>query len=160
VKPPTDTAAESTGQEGLARNFYEFCDTDGCSGGEMYKFFSGFQPWYGRPYVKGDGSSSARAGHLINRGLHNRRGEQLNNHADDILNSSTATYNGWIFRKEPNEPWQWFGPFLLDPSKNPTFEYDPNNAAILSVDLGNGYVFWMFTGAQDRNFNLDYWRVK
>jgi len=30
------------------------------------------------------------------------------------------------------------------------------------VGMGNGYVFWMFTGDQDWNFNhnKDYWEMK
>ena len=61
-----------------------------------------------------------------------------------------------------NRPWQWYGSFLLITKTKPTFGYDAGNAAILSVDMGRGYVFWMFIGAQDRNFNhnKDYWEMK
>jgi len=50
----------------------------------------------------------------------------------------------------------------MDPSSEPTFGYGAGNAEILSVDMGNGYVFWMFTGAQEWNFNhnKDYWKMK
>jgi RHS repeat-associated protein len=156
----------TVGQEGLARNYYEACGTDGCYGNELYAFLAGFQPWYGRPYVMGDGSASARAAHLVNDGLHNDfagTGEDLWEDVGQILDTwRYAANQGWTRGKMDNEPWQWFGPFLLDPSTEPTFGYGAGNAAILSVDMGIGYVFWMFTGAQDWSFNhnKDYWVMK
>ncbi len=155
----------AVGQEGLARNYYNACGTDGCYGNELYDFLAGFQPWYGKPYVMGDGSASARAAHLVNDGLHNDfagTGGDLWDDVGQMMDYGYALGQGWTSGKMDNEPWQWYGPFLLDPNTEPTFGYGAGNAAILSVDMGNGYVFWMFTGAQDWNFNhnKDYWEMK
>jgi RHS repeat-associated protein len=161
------SGVRATGQEGLARNYYEACGVDGCSGNELYRFIAGFQPWYGKPYEKGDGSASARSAHLINKGLHNDfagTGGDLWTDIEYILDLKYAGAPGrlWTEGKNGDRPWQWYGPFLLDPSTEPTFGYGTGNAAILSVDMGNGYMFWMFTGAQDWNFNhnKDYWVMK
>jgi len=157
----------AVGQEGLARNYYNACGTDGCYGNELYDFLAGFQPWYGKPYVMGDGSASARAAHLVNDGLYNDfagTGGDLWTDVENILDLKYAGAPGrlWTEGKKGDRPWQWYGPFLLDPSTGPTFGYGAGNAAILSVGMGNGYVFWMFTGDQDWNFNhnKDYWEMK
>jgi len=158
------SGVRATGQEGLARNYYEACGTDGCNGNELYKFFAGFQPWYGRPYVMGDGSASARAAYLINNGLRNDffgTGDALWSDVGQILDLDYASNSSrlWTEGAMSGRPWQWYGPFPLDPARSPSFGYDPGNTAILSVDLGNGNVFWMFTFYQDWAFNLDFWSL-
>jgi hypothetical protein len=150
-------SVRSVGKEGLARNYYNACGMDGCQGSELYNFVSGFQPWYGKPYVKGDGSAAARAGHLMSKGLNHKLEADLSNDTAQILDIKDATKLGWTSGKMPNEPWQWFT-FTIGPDKRPNFGYEPDKDAFLSVDLANGQVFWMFTGAQDKKFNPEDWR--
>jgi len=147
----------AVGQEGLARNYYSACGTDGCQGNELYKFMSGFQPWYGSPYVKGDGSAAARAGHLMVKGLGHTLASDMKKDVAQIVDSGFAESQRWTNGKYPNEPWQWYT-FAMGSGKDPSFGYGPENDAILSVDLANGYVFWMFTAAQDGKFNPEEWR--
>jgi hypothetical protein len=156
----------AVGQEGLARNYYEACGVDGCQGSELYRFLAGFQPWYGKPYEMGDGSASARAAHMVDDGLYNDfagTGAGLRNDVGNVLNTEYAGHRSrrWTDGKYPNRPWQWFGPFALDPTTNPSYGFGSENAAILNVNLGGGKVFWMFTGIQDSNFKpkKDYWSL-
>ena len=94
----------SLGQEGIARNYYEACGTDGCQGDEIYHFMCGFQPWWGSPYVVGNGSSirdnttpESRASHLITNGLLNNfagTGKYLGEDVRNIVNYSYAEREG------------------------------------------------------------------
>ncbi len=153
----------ATGQEGLARNYYEACGTNGCSGNELYAFLSGFQPWFGKPSVREEGSASTRAAHLIDMGLRNTfqgTGRGLVIDVRQILDFNYASDSSryWDLGKMSGRPWQWYGPFSLDPEKSPDFGYDSlDDNAILSVDFANGTVFWMFTSEQDATFDPDYW---
>jgi RHS repeat-associated protein len=149
------------GQEGLARNYYAACGMDGCTGNELYAFMSGYQPWFGDPGVMHDGSARARANHLINNGLRNNfggSGDDLRSDVGQITNLSHAIGQRWTYGSEPNEPWQWFGPFCLNPKKEPSYGLGLENDAILSVDLGKHYVFWMFTYVQTDKFKSADWK--
>jgi RHS repeat-associated protein len=150
----------ATGQEGLARNYYEACDRNGCSGSELYAFLSGFQPWFGKPSVREKESASTRAAYLIDMGLGNEfyeTGDELWNDVNQILNQVYADRQGWTNGAEADEPWQWYGPFSLGINRKPSFGPESNKDAILSVDMVDGTVFWMFTFSQDEKFDIDYW---
>jgi RHS repeat-associated protein len=150
------------GQEGLARNYYAACGMDGCTGNELYAFMSGYQPWFGDPGVIYDGSAWVRASHLINNGLRNNfggSGKKLWADVGQITDSNGYARNQrWISGRKENEPWQWFGPFYLNSENEPSYGPGSENDAILSVDLGNHYVFWMFTYIQNDKFNSADWK--
>jgi hypothetical protein len=85
-------------------------------------------------------------------------GHDINADIDLILKPNDPS---WREGKDPIRPWNWYGPFTLDPNVagKVTFGYGSNVTAILQVVLSNGQVFWMFTAAQNYNFeqNQAYW---
>jgi len=136
------------GEEALARNYYSACGLNMCQGDELYHFMSGYSPWFGIPGTMDDGSPALRATHLITSGLNNGfggAGYRLDEDVEEIM-GDRAIRQRWTEGRRGDRPWQWYGPFT-PPNKDPSGIYS------LSVDLGNGQVFWMFTSDQDIYFN-------
>ena len=133
------------GQEGLARNYYEQCDIDGCQGNELYNFLSAYEPWSDWKGVENNKRTpSQRADHLA-AGLDNNV-SWLWDDVSEILDIATAKKLGWTKGKWTGEPWQWFGPFT--PGKACTKNVTP----YISIDTGNGTFFWMLFAEEDANF--------
>ena len=153
----------TVGREGLARNYYEACGDDGCTGDELYMFLRGYQPWFGLPN-KVDGSPASRAEHLVERlnSDFSGTGDALWKDVGLIANRGYAKGQGWTEGARSDRPWQWYGPFSPNPEKvaqEATFGRSNANTAILAVDLGGGKYFWMFTYNQDRRFSVAYWEA-
>jgi RHS repeat-associated protein len=153
----------SVGREGLARNYYEACGTNGCYGSELYWFMTGYQPWFGLP-GKVDGSPAARADHLIAQLNSDFAGTGDESWEDVrlITNREYASGKRWTEGAKGDRPWQWYGLFHPDPARvarEGSFGFDAGNTAILTVDLGGGAYFWMFTFIQDRKFSVPYWEA-
>ncbi len=154
----------TVGREGLARNYYEACGDDGCTGDELYMFLRGYQPWFGLPN-KVDGSPASRAEHLAERlnSDFSGTGDALWKDVGLIANREYAGEQGWTEGIDTGDyPWQWYGPFSPDPERvalEATFGFGNVNTAILTVDLGGGKYFWMFTYSQDQRFSIAYWEA-
>lgn len=149
-------AVGSVGQEGLARNYYNACSNDGCSGDELYKFMSGFSPWFGGAGATGAEFSDSRADLLLSHGIN---GEDIRRHTNAIF-GEYAIGQSWDIGLDYDKPWQWFT-LSINQDKLGSAKiggYGPGFDAILSVDLGNHQYFWMFTYRQVLNFEASDWR--
>ena len=148
------------GQEAVARSYYEFCGTDGCTRAEMVKFLSGYRPWFGHPgYV--DGSSHDMAEYLLMLLNHKYNydccGESLYEQIDEILDLEFATDKGWTTGKEWRRASQWDGPYGRPPG-NATFGYGADDFAIAVIKypkhfgMGNNAYFYFVTWEQEQGF--------
>jgi RHS repeat-associated protein len=134
------------GQEGLARNYYEQCNSDGCQGDELYNFLSAYEPWSDWKGVDRNKKTPVeRAGHLVQ--FLDKNISWLWDDVSQILDISTAKRLGWTNGKWTGEPWQWFGPFT--PSKTCIRNVTP----YISSNTGNGTYFWMLFAEEDANFS-------
>jgi RHS repeat-associated protein len=145
-------------QEAIARNYYTWCKAGKCNNNSIFGFMSGFEPWFKN--YKSDGeniSSEIRADYLINRyyGFTGDK-EVFTKHISEILGPKEK---GWELGKVGNRPWQFFGPLIPIEGTNPKFGSSVNDTAIISVDIGNGYYFWIFTADQTYNFKKDLWII-
>ena len=134
----------SAGREALARNFYQACGEDGhCTPDDLYRFFSGFEPWFGdRDNPEPKGGYSRLASELrdrLDQDYANTSG-QLWSDVHTIVGPE-AENEGWSTGKRADSPWQWFGP-----------HGDMNHPALVTIALGTAQYFMMFTGNQDALF--------
>ena len=133
----------SAGREALARNFYQACGQEGyCTPDELYRFFSGFEPWFGsRDYpeepVGGYRTLASELRDRIDQDYANTS-EQLWSDVHTILGPEAAA---WTTGKRADSPWQWFGPHA-----------DMNHPALVTIAYGTAQYFMMFTGDQDALF--------
>jgi len=137
------------GQEGIARNYYEQCGSNGCQGDELYNFLSAYEPWSDWKGAENNKKTPAqRADRLV--GMLDKKVSWLWDDVSQdkgILNLDVAESNRWTDGKWTGEPWQWFGPFT--PSKT----CKQNVTASISVDTGNGTYFWMLFAEEDAKFS-------
>jgi len=136
--------ARSAGQEALARNIYNACGGDGyCTPDELYRFLSGFQPWFGDPVDRDPQLQIEwRASELhaaLSESFAGTAG-QLRSDVSEILGPE-AVAQGWVTGLEAGRPWQWFGP-----------HEDMNHPALVTLALGEAQYFMMFTNNQDWQF--------
>lgn len=134
-------------QEAIARAYYHFCDTDGCTRQELYKFLSGYQVWFGRN-GRTDKTTVPLAmkmyNLMVNKELYElSNGEYMYGLIDQILDLEYARTQGWTSGLHNNRPWQWFGPF---PAKG---EVD----ALACMKVGEGQRFCFFTYLQTQKFS-------
>jgi hypothetical protein len=148
---PPGYSPRSVGQEAVARQYYEFCGSDGCTASEMYKFMSGYQQWGGKTSFDDKtayGRAQVMAGTLNNNFYGN--GALLASDINQILNhqdDSPAVQQGWIYGAQDNKPWQFFsGPIPA----NVSFGFGQEDYAILAVNASDYYLF-MFTWYQTNN---------
>jgi hypothetical protein len=141
----------SVGQEAVAREYYQFCGTDGCTGSEIYQFMSGYEQWSGK--VTNDKTTAYSRADAMLGFLNNSyagTGSQLAGDISQILNherDTIAVQQGWIYGEQPNEPWQFFsGPMPA----NISLGFGQGDYAILAVNVGDYYEF-MFTYYQTNN---------
>jgi hypothetical protein len=90
--------------EGLARNYYEpyeACLTGSwtCSDSKLYKFLSGYQPWWG-----GNFTPTQRASHLAGQLNNNSYRTSLEKSIGGILNIRRAESQGWTDGYVSGEP--------------------------------------------------------
>jgi RHS repeat-associated protein len=160
--PAGQPSVRAAGREGLARSYYASCRASNCSGSNLYRFLSGYEPWSGQ-VAKGDGDPVARAAKLATAGKDNfyGTGAELRKDVGLILNQREARSRGWTAGRSDNAPWQWFGPYETTLPVPGGFGLDNSNYAILAVDLGSytdkqGVIhhqyFFIFTGSQTTKF--------
>ena len=140
------------GQEAVARSYYQFCDTDGCTHEERMKFLSGYQPWFKRNhFVDLDPFETAE---YILQFLHKEGGDNYNyvygngdklyKQVDEILDLAYATEMTWTGGKYWNRPSQWYGP-AGKPPKGVKFGFDNDCFAIVVIPyfgrLGENFYF-------------------
>lgn len=136
------------GQEGLARNYYEWC-TDlvkGCQGDQLYNFLSAYQPWGDKKGVENNVETPAqRAQDLISTF---RSGEsELWGDVSLIVDVEEAVKLKWTDGKWDQEPWQWFGP--MSPSRSCRKNVTP----YIKIENQDGTEFWMLYAEEDAKFN-------
>ena len=152
------SGVEEDGAEGLARNYYYWCGTNGCQGDELYNFMSGYEPWMDRSGIENNVKTpTQRAMHLI-AALEGPNKEWLWGDVENkILDENKMHYaqgQGWTLGKMGDEIWQWYGPFWIRPHSG--------IQAVLIVqlsvdDAGNCYCFVILTGNEDYGFNPNDW---
>lgn len=146
------------GQEAVARNYYHFCGKDGCSQEELFRFLSGYQPWFGR---NARTDSRENINELAEK-MYNLMVNKFNyDHADgpglkvqakNILNQNYAAGKGWTSGIRDNRPRQWV---TVDASKiGDKRGYGGNDDAISCIKVGGGMFFCFFTYEQERNLIL------
>ena len=142
------SGTEDFGQEGLARTYYSVCYVkdyvNGCQDDEFYNFLAGYEPWSDRKLDNNKKTPTERAQHLIKALGSNK--DWLWTDVRQITDFNYANPLGWTQGKIGNQPWQWFGPFT--PSKNCSRNVKPS----ISIDVGNGLVFWMLTADGNDKF--------
>jgi hypothetical protein len=142
------------GQEAIARSYYQFCGTNGCTQDELFKFLSGYQPWFGHPGVVDENLDSLAAKlykMLTNEYNFNLSGEEVYSQIDDILNvDEVARPLGWTDGKWDNKPSQWYGPCDVSP-QGKTFGYSKTDFAIVWIGYPDqpGRYFYFFTYYQE-----------
>lgn len=140
------------GQEAVARSYYHFCKTDGCTKDELFKFLSGYQPWFaGNGRTDDDekiiGFAEKMYNLMVNKfNYDHANGSKLERKISEILNREFATSKGWHTGKRANRPSQWL---TFKPSSN----FKRENA-LSCTKVGDGMLFCFFTFAQEHNLNL------
>ena len=149
---------QAIGQEAIARSYYHFCGTDGCTEKEFFTFLTGYEPWFGKSGYA-DNSLVHRANKLysvlINELNYNVSGELLFSQIDEILDISFATEKGWTNGKENNKPSQWLGACLN--KEKGTYGYEKSDYAIVRISFPGYYFpggateayFYFFTRTQE-----------
>ncbi len=133
------------GQEAVARSYYQFCGTDGCTKEELIRFLSGYRPWFEHPnYIDADPFVSAE--YLLTF-LHEEGGDEYNyvhgngtelyRQVDEILDLEFAEEKTWTGGKYWNRPSQWAGP-MGAPPKGSTFGYSNTDFAIVAISYYQG----------------------
>jgi hypothetical protein len=140
----------SVGREAVARQYYQFCGTDGCTPSETYMFMSGYEQWTGYGGVI-DGDEAQRARDMYGV-LHNDffgTGANLWEDVGLILDhdepNDPAVAQNWIDGIRGNEPWQFFTESM---PAGATFGWGSDNYAILAIGLDDGTYHFMFTALQ------------
>lgn len=133
-----DRGVRELGREGIARSFYEECDTDGCQGDELYKFLAGYQPWIGYAGQPSNEPTTptSRAQKLVTALGSNKDWLWLDvRQITDI--EGYAEPLGWTKGLWTGRPSQWFGPFT------PDRDCRKNVTPLKIVDTGNSTEFWI-----------------
>jgi hypothetical protein len=134
--------------EGLARNFYQpyqscINGSPTCTTNKLYKFLSGYQPWW-----DGSKSSTDRASDLLGQLANDSSKTDLEADIKDILNYDTASDRGWNLGKIPNRPWQWSN-YWRPPESGEAIGYIATPKNIY------GAFWWIMTDDQNTKFNKD-----
>ncbi len=130
--------------EGLARNYYQpsmACERGAytCSQSKLYKFMSGYQPWFSSRQ-----SPAERADYLIKSNKNNSFRNNLENDVHHILNEKYASAHGWTNGMMAGEPWQWHN-YWRAPDENEALGW------IYSPSPYGNY-FWIMTVDQTDHF--------
>jgi len=127
--------------EGLARNYYqpyEACNRGSptCTESKLYKFMSGYQPWFDS-YK----SVNERATYLRYSGMNNDTfRSDLELATSNITNPDYARFQGWMTGMWKGEPWQWHN------WTRPPGEGEALGWIYLPTSYGN--YFWIMTADQ------------
>jgi hypothetical protein len=143
-------AAETAGayaREGISRNYYRFCGTDGCTELELKWFLSGYQLW--RTGIETINLAAIEAvANALKADLDDYGGE-INDPASElyaaaslIISPTNPTWREGIYN---DRPWQWFN--RLTNITRPNIGTDRTNAVLLRIAQRS---FEMYTWCQDQ----------